>query len=93
MNRLDLSQQFPTFIRIGKGIFRISRWVAPRLLVLAPRLLVLALVLAVIHGTATIILGRRLEAKIAAIKARGEPVSMAELGKPKVPDEIGRAHV
>ena len=79
MNRLDLSQQFPTFIRMGKGIFRISKWIIPRLLVLA-------LVLAVIHGTATIILGRRLEAKLAAIKARGEPVSMAELGKPKVPD-------
>jgi len=79
VNRLDLSQQFPTFIRMGKGIFRISKWIIPRLFVLA-------LVLAVIHGTATIILGRRLEAKIAAIKARGEPVSMAELGKPKVPD-------
>ncbi|MHB1000679.1 MAG: hypothetical protein ACYC27_15670 [Armatimonadota bacterium] len=48
--------------------------------------LILVLVLAVIHGIASIILGRRVASKIADIKAQGDPVSLLELGKIVVPD-------
>lgn len=48
--------------------------------------LVLLIVGAVVHGIASFVLGRRLEAEISKIKATGAPIAMAELGKPKVPD-------
>ncbi|MHB1461471.1 MAG: hypothetical protein ACYC1M_09345 [Armatimonadota bacterium] len=55
--------------------------------------LVVIVVLVAIHGIATMILGRRFEADIRALKAQGEPVSTAELGGPKVPDDQNAAVV
>ncbi len=56
-------------------------------------LLVVIVVLVVIHGIATMILGRRFEAEVRTLKAQGEPVSTAELGGPKVPDDQNAAVV
>ncbi len=81
-----IGEWFRTFGRMGKRLFAISKPIGKGLLVLV-------IVLAVIHSIATFVLGRRLEAQIAAIKAKGEPVSMSDLGKPRVPDSQNAAVV
>ncbi|MHB1000723.1 MAG: hypothetical protein ACYC27_15895 [Armatimonadota bacterium] len=55
--------------------------------------LIVVLVLAVIHGIASMVLSRKVASKIAAIKAQGDPVSMAELGKVDIPDSENGATV
>ena len=57
-----------------------------RLVKVAKVLAVLALIIAVGIGVFDVVLGRRLEKQILAIKASGAPVAMTELGQPKVPD-------
>ena len=57
-----------------------------RLVKVAKVIAVGVLVLALINGIFSIVLGRRLEREILAIKASGAQVAMAELGLPKVPD-------
>jgi hypothetical protein len=54
-------------------------------------LLAIVLVLAVVHGLASFILGRKVEAEIAKIKAKGEPVAMTDLGKNMPPDSENAA--
>jgi len=81
-----IGEWFPTFGRIGRRLFAISKPIGKGLLVLV-------IVLAVIHSIATFILGRRLEAQIAAIKARGEPVSWADLAGDRIPDAENAAVV
>ncbi len=54
---------------------------------------IILVVLVAIHGIATMILGRRFEADVQALKAQGEPVSAAELAGPKVPDDQNAAVV
>jgi hypothetical protein len=49
-------------------------------------LLILIIAFFVIHSAFSFILGHRVEAQLRAIKARGEPVAMTDLGLPKVPD-------
>lgn len=78
-----MTEHFPTFRRIGKRLFPTFRRIGKKM---GKVLLVLIVVLAVVHGIATFITGRRLEARINALKAKGEPVSWADFGKPKVPD-------
>ncbi len=56
-------------------------------------LLVVIVVLATIHGIATMILGRRFEADVRALKAKGQPVTMAELLPQPVPDYLNGAVV
>jgi hypothetical protein len=68
-------KSFPTYMRASR--FFAGIW---------KPLLGVLLVLLVIHGTATFITGRRLANEIAAIKAKGEPVSAAELAGPPIPD-------
>lgn len=48
-------------------------------------MLLTLLVLAVLHAIASLILGHRLATAVRAIKAKGEPVSVAQLGGPPVP--------
>ena len=56
-------------------------------------ILVLIIVLAVVHSIASYILGRRLEARIAEIKAQGDPVSTLDLGRNTVPDSENAAGI
>ena len=56
-------------------------------------LLMVVLVLAVVHGLTTFILGRRVEAELAKIRAKGEPVAMTDLGKNMPPDSENAAVV
>lgn len=49
-------------------------------------ILSIILVIAVVHGTATYVMGRRLEQAIAAVRAQGDPVSPAELAEPRIRD-------
>ncbi|MHB1455852.1 MAG: hypothetical protein ACYC0V_02945 [Armatimonadota bacterium] len=56
-------------------------------------ILVVIIVLAVVHSIASYILGRRLEAKIAEIKAQGDPVSTLDLGRNTVPDSENAAGI
>ncbi len=49
-------------------------------------LLYVILALAVVHGIATFILGRRIEARLQAYHEKGEIVSLKELNEPKIPD-------
>ena len=57
-----------------------------RLVKVAKVLAVLALIIAVGIGIFDVVLGRRVEKEIMAIKASGAPIAMTELGEPKVPD-------
>lgn len=54
-------------------------------------LLVAIAVLVVLHTALTLILGWRLEAKLRALKAAGQPTTLAELGGPEVPDSENAA--
>ncbi|MHB1456574.1 MAG: hypothetical protein ACYC0V_06635 [Armatimonadota bacterium] len=56
-------------------------------------LLIVILVLAVIHGIASMVLSRRVASKLAEIKAQGDPVSMADLGKIDIPDSENGATI
>ncbi|MHB1461470.1 MAG: hypothetical protein ACYC1M_09340 [Armatimonadota bacterium] len=56
-------------------------------------LLVVIVVLVAIHGIATMILGRRFEADVRALKAKGQPVTMAELLPQPIPDHLNGAVV
>lgn len=79
MNQNTASKHFPTLSKVGRGIaFLFRRTYKYTLAVL--------IALAVVHGIATFILGRRVESRLKAIKAKGELVSPAEFGGPKVPD-------
>ncbi|MCX6377625.1 MAG: hypothetical protein NTU88_16600, partial [Armatimonadetes bacterium] len=71
MNQIESQDHFPTFRRIGRKLMRVSKW-------LGKALLVLIVVVLVVHGIASFIFGRRLAAEIQAIKAKGEPVAMAD---------------
>ena len=83
---MAVEDKFPTFHRIGAWIISIPK----ALLRLTPRIwrpvLAVLLLLAAAHGVATFVLGRRVEAEIRKIKARGEFMSMADLAGPKIPD-------
>jgi len=57
-----------------------------RLVKVAKVLAVLAVVIALGIGVFDVVLGRRLEKQMLAIKASGAPVAMTQLGEPKVPD-------
>ena len=54
-------------------------------------ILVLLAVLILAHGALTFVLGRRLEARLAELKAAGQPVSMSDLAGPPVPDSENAA--
>jgi len=74
---------------VTAGVFsiagRIGRWTA-RLFRRTWRWTVaVLLLLGVAHGVATFVLGRRVEAEIARIKASGDPVSYADLAGPAIP--------
>ena len=56
-------------------------------------ILILIIALAVVHSIASYVLGRRLEAKIAEIKAQGDPISTLNLGKNTVPDSENAAGI
>jgi hypothetical protein len=73
---------FPTFARIGR-----------RMKVVGKVFAVLIVIGMLMHGIVSVIEGRRLEADLQAIKAKGEPVSWAELNKPKVPDAENAAPI
>lgn len=54
-------------------------------------IIVLIVVLLVAHTAATIVLGYMVKTKIAAIKAKGDPVSLADLNKERIPDSENAA--
>ncbi len=78
----DAPERFFTFKKIRRVVWRAVK-----------ALLVLLLILAVVHSVATIVNGRRVEAKLKELKAAGNPISCAELGMPKVPDNENAALV
>jgi len=84
VNQIEPQDKFPTFRRIGRKLLRAAKW-------FGKALLVLIVVVLVVHGIASFILGRRLAAKIEAIKAKGGIVALADFGKPKVPDSENAA--
>lgn len=55
--------------------------------------LIFLIILAVVHAVSSAILSRKLEAKIAGIKAQGDPISTLDLGKIDVPDSENAATV
>lgn len=54
-------------------------------------IIVLVVVLIAAHTIATVVLGYMVKMKIAAIKAKGEPVSFADLNREKIPDSENAA--
>ena len=94
MSPFNFEEQFPTLKRIGGGLSRFVRWLV-RIFAIAPArfarrrykpILAVIAILILAHGAVTLVLGRRVRAEIEAIRARGEPVSMADLAGPKIPD-------
>lgn len=95
MNQIEPQDKFPTFrrigrklkrVRIGRKLLRVGKWIGKAILVL--------LVIGVVaNGIASFVLGRRLAAKIEAIKAEGGIIALADFGKPKVPDSENAAVV
>jgi len=79
MKRTVNGDCFPTFRRIGGKLVRAAKWTGKALVILV-------ILLAVAHGIATFITGRKLESDIRALKAKGELPSITELVGPKVPD-------
>ena len=59
--------------------------------ILGKGVLVLALLSAVTLGILRVVWGRQLDAEIEAIKARGEPVTVADIPQPQVPDSQNAA--
>ena len=64
-----------------------------RLAKAAKYIAIVALAIALTIGIFDVVLGRRLEREIMAIKASGAPVAMTELGLPKIPDSENGAIV
>lgn len=89
--------------RIGRALPGIPMWLGRTVIVAPVRgtfrfarrryrpILAVAIILVIAHGAATFLLGRRVKAEIAAIKARGEPVSVADLARPEIPDSENAA--
>lgn len=77
---------FPTFCTLPDKIFQTMKKCVPVVRKIAKGALILLVVLAVVHTISCFVLSRILEGRIAAIKAKGEPVSCAELASPRIPD-------
>ena len=97
MDRAKLVEIFPNLVpfaeRVGRGIRAVGRgflWFFRRTWKPA---LALFIVVFVIHGVAAMVIGRRFAADIAAIKAKGDPVTMAALAGNLVPKEQNGAVV
>ena len=86
MNQIEPQDRFPTFRRIGRKALRVAKW-------LGKAILVLLVIGVVANGIMSFIFGRRLAAKIEAIKAEGGIIALADFGKPKVPDSENAAVV
>ncbi|MCL5103052.1 MAG: hypothetical protein M1133_02905 [Armatimonadetes bacterium] len=78
--------QFPTFFRVGAWILSTPKALLRFTLRTWRPVLAVFLLLATAHGIATFVLGRKVEAEIGRLKARGEPVSLVDLAGPKIPD-------
>lgn len=85
----------PVARRIGRALARVSLAICGGVASIAKRTwkpaLVVLLLLAVVHGVATFIYGRQVDAEIARIRASGGPVSVAELAGPSIPDDQNAA--
>ncbi len=95
MSPFNADQQFPTFKRfaaawpprrVARTILAPGRWTLRVIKKTYKYTLGLLLVLVLAHIIATLILGRLLKEDIAALKAKGEPISAADLAAPKIPD-------
>lgn len=86
VNPTEHTESENVFRMLGKSFVRFAKrnWLPT---------LVVIVVLVAIHGIAMLIMGRRFEAEVQALKAKGEPVSYAALGGPKVPDDQNAAMV
>ena len=78
-----MTQQFPTFKKVGKALIMLPINIVKRTWKWS---LAILLLLAVVHSFATFIYGRQVENEIAKIKAKGDPVSCAELAGKPIPD-------
>jgi len=94
MSTFDFDEQFPVLKPACRALGRISVRLG-RILVLSPirgvwrrrkPILAVIAILVVAHSITTLILGRRVRLQIETLRARGEPVSMADLAGPKIPD-------
>lgn len=79
-----MSEYFPVFS--PTNIWRVISFPARFLWGIRRGVLVFVILLAVAHGAATFILGRKVEREIAAIKAKGQPVSFSDLEGPPLPE-------
>ncbi len=103
MSPFTVDEQFPTFKRIAAaypprrlaGIFIIAplRWTGRFIRKTYKYTLALILVLALADVIASLILGHMLRDDIAAMKAKGFPVSAADLAGPRIPDKENGAVV
>lgn len=84
---------FPTFRRLGRRLLGMRGGLLRAAKRTAKVLVVFLIVLAIVHGIATFITGRKLEADIRSLKAKGELPSITELVGPKIPDSENAALV
>ncbi len=83
------SSQHDSFGRL-KAIARAPAWLFRRIW---KSILMLLIGFVIINAIATLILGRRFDSEVAALKAKGYPVSMAAFGENPVPDALNGAVV
>ena len=90
MSGYDIRSQFPTLGPIASSLAGACRCIARCLGVAVRRTwryaVAVLLLLAVAHGVATLVLGRKVEAELARLRAEGQPVSAAELAPKPLPD-------
>jgi len=95
MSPHNFDEQFPTLKPLGKALIR---FFAGMILIPArgirrrykPILTCIA-ILVIAHLAVTFVLGSRVKAKIAAIRAEGSPTTAADLAGPKIPDDENAA--
>jgi len=86
MNPAAVGDQFPTFKRIGKRLFAISKPIGKGFLVLV-------IVLGGVYGILACVFTSQYRSEIAAVKARGEPLTPADLMGEEIPDAENAAIV
>ena len=70
-----------------------SGWASQRLAAIGRFFVVVLAILCVLHGIATVLMGRKYETAINTLKLHGDPVGCAMLGGAKVPDDQNAALV
>lgn len=89
--RRFMIESFPTFHAFGVAFPQNMKKCARVASKVAKGALLIFVILAVVHSVSSFVIGKTLEKRIAAIRAKGEPVECVELAGAKIPDSQNAA--